>query len=219
MLVTCLFKCFGPQPKESLEEFGVKLLSAPDSVDLKLVAKRVRFDVLCVKVSKAIQPATIFLDSISKLRTPTVVFSRYMTETIQTELLSHGATCVIPFSDSRQLKALKVRSLASASKNKPVEQEFLEGLYLNPSTFESSYRGTPLKLTRKEFRLLLLLTVNHGAFVHRQTITEWLEVPNYDGTRAVDMMVSRLRSKLVDALNSELLIDAEYGLGYKIRQA
>jgi len=73
-----------------------------------------------------------------------------------------------------------------------------------------------LSLTRKQFDLLVILARNHNEFVHRQTIADTLKQEVSTGVRALDMMVSRTRAKLLSATSGALNIDSEYGLGYRL---
>ena len=72
--------------------------------------------------------------------------------------------------------------------------------------------GTVLKLTYKEFDLLLLFARNPGTALYRETIYErvW-DSPYMDDSRTVDLHVQRLRKKA----GLEGNIEAVYKVGYR----
>ncbi|MBD2258350.1 response regulator transcription factor [Pseudanabaena sp. FACHB-2040] len=91
-------------------------------------------------------------------------------------------------------------------------------LRLNPSTYEASYRDSPLRLTPKEFAILELLMQNGRRVLNRAFILEsiWTleEIP---GEETVKAHVKALRQKLQKAGAGRNLIETVHGLGYRLR--
>jgi DNA-binding response OmpR family regulator len=94
-----------------------------------------------------------------------------------------------------------------------------DGLSLNSSTYEVSYQGQPLTLTRKEFTLLELLVTSGRRVLSRPGIIDRMwsleEAPTED---AVTAHIRTLRQKLRMAGAPEDLIETVHGLGYRMKQ-
>ncbi|NJR38453.1 MAG: response regulator transcription factor [Leptolyngbyaceae cyanobacterium CSU_1_4] len=94
-----------------------------------------------------------------------------------------------------------------------------EGLSLNPSTYEVSYRREPLSLTRKEFTLLELLVTSGRRVLSRPGIIDRMwsldDAPTEDAVKA---HVRTLRQKLRLAGAPEDFIETVHGLGYRMKQ-
>ncbi len=77
----------------------------------------------------------------------------------------------------------------------------------------TSVHGRPIGLTRTEHRLLVALIERRGRTLSRSHLYQnvWKGDP-VDGTRTVDMHISRLRVKLDDAAS---LIQTVRGVGYR----
>jgi DNA-binding response OmpR family regulator len=76
---------------------------------------------------------------------------------------------------------------------------------------------TPVKLTRKEFALLLYFIANKGKVVSKNAIAEHLWGDEFDMADNFDFIYSHiknLRKKLVEAGSNDY-IHAAYGMGYK----
>jgi DNA-binding response OmpR family regulator len=94
-----------------------------------------------------------------------------------------------------------------------------ESLSLNPSTYEVSYQGLPLSLTRKEFTLLELLVTSGRRVLSRPGIIDRMwsldDAPTEDAVKA---HIRTLRHKLRAAGAPEDLIETVHGLGYRMKQ-
>ena len=70
-------------------------------------------------------------------------------------------------------------------------------LRIEPASYSASFDNEPITLTKKEFDLLLLFARNPNTALYRETIYERVwggEFPY--GSRAVDLLVQRLRKKV-----------------------
>jgi DNA-binding response OmpR family regulator len=90
------------------------------------------------------------------------------------------------------------RSTASAPTPAAAAQTIqVRGLAVNPAGRTAALHGQPLKLTPREFDLLLTLVRHRGQALSREQLLE--QAWGYDfagGTRTVDMHVAQLRKKL-----------------------
>lgn len=95
-----------------------------------------------------------------------------------------------------------------------------ESLSLNPSTYEVSYQGQSLSLTRKEFTLLELLVTSGRRVLSRPGIIDRMWSPNDAPTEdAVKAHIRTLRQKLRVVGAPEDLIETVHGLGYRMKQS
>jgi DNA-binding response OmpR family regulator len=122
---------------------------------------------------------------------------------------------VKPF-DLQELMA-RVRALLRRGGSTSISKLVWGDLSLNPSTYEVSYRETPLHLTPKEFALLELLISNGRRVMSRPGIIERLwtldDPPTED---AVKSHIRMLRQKLKAAGAPDDLIETVHGLGYRL---
>lgn len=76
-------------------------------------------------------------------------------------------------------------------------------------------RGTEIRLTRAERRLLAALAARPGRLRSRQELLDAVSGPGSDASdRSVDYLVSRLRRKLGDSARRPRYIATHYGEGY-----
>lgn len=89
-------------------------------------------------------------------------------------------------------------------------------LEINLADISVSIEGKPLSVTNAEFELLVLLAIDAGKIVDRDTILQELRGFEYDGfDRSIDRRVSRLRKKLEQA-HGEPIIKTVRGKGYQL---
>jgi DNA-binding response OmpR family regulator len=76
--------------------------------------------------------------------------------------------------------------------------------------------GRPLSLTVRELQLLVVLAANPQRIMTREELyaKAWERRPR-PGDRSVDVYVSRLRTKLGEALPEQRLIHTHNGIGYR----
>jgi DNA-binding response OmpR family regulator len=94
-----------------------------------------------------------------------------------------------------RLQSLMRRSATAL--NAPVHKS--GDLFIDEKTFSATMNGKPLDLTSTEFELLSLLVKNEGKLLSREFImqnTKGIQWESYD--RTIDVMISKLRSKLGD---------------------
>ena len=95
-------------------------------------------------------------------------------------------------------------------------------LEIDEEKFQARCHGTPLVLTRQEFRLLALLTGSPGrVFTREQVLDGAWEDGGAVADRTIDAHVKTLRRKLADAGardSGEGLIETVRGVGYRARE-
>ncbi len=121
---------------------------------------------------------------------------------------------VKPFSP-KELVA-RVRALFRRLERKDEEEAALVvgRLEIDPSRHTASWDGRPVRLTAKEFALLLALVEANGRVLTRQALLERVWGYSYaEGTRTVDVHVRRLREKLPGIADRLVTVKS---LGYRM---
>lgn len=91
------------------------------------------------------------------------------------------------------------------------------GFELDPERFEARVGGREVRLTLSEFRLLESLVSAPGVVRTREALQAAMYPEDeYLNERAVDCHVKRLRRKVTEAGGDPGLIEAVYGLGYRL---
>jgi len=92
----------------------------------------------------------------------------------------------------------------------------MAALEIRPEQHAALVDGRPLSLTMRELQLLATLAAHPQRIMTRDELyTEvWGSRPRADD-RSVDVYVSRLRSKLAEALPEMRLIHTHNGIGYR----
>ena len=89
-------------------------------------------------------------------------------------------------------------------------------LEIRPEEHAALVDGRPLSLTMRELQLLTTLALHPQRIMTREELYAevWGREPRHDD-RSVDVYVSRLRSKLGEALPGQHLIHTHSGIGYR----
>ena len=147
---------------------------------------------------------------------PIVMLTARGDETDRVVGLEGGADdyVVKPFSP-KELVA-RVRSLFRRMERKPTSDEPLtfRELEVDSSRHTVRWAGRPVRLTAKEFALLVALLEARGRVLSRTSLLEEVWGYSYaEGTRTVDVHVRRLREKIPELAPSILTVKT---LGYRI---
>lgn len=88
-------------------------------------------------------------------------------------------------------------------------------LVLDEKTFSATLFDKPLDLTSTEFELLLLLVKNEGKTLSREFIMQNIKGIHWESyDRTIDVMISKLRSKLHDDAKNPKYLKTIWGRGY-----
>lgn len=121
-----------------------------------------------------------------------------------------------PFAASELLA--RVRAMLRRKENYQTELLQFEGLTLDLSTFEISYRNNSLRLVSREFQMLQLLMQSPGIIISTEQFME--HIWGWDSDVEVSIVwvyISNLRKKL-DKLKCPITIKAIRGVGYCIEK-
>lgn len=120
-----------------------------------------------------------------------------------------------PF-EPRELVA-RIQSILRRSMKKDTDTTIKRGaLTIDVKRLQASLNGNPLDLTTLEIDLLILFAKNPGKVYNRDMIIEELRGYEWDVfDRSVDVLISRIRSKLGDDPKNPMYIKTVWGRGYQ----
>jgi DNA-binding response OmpR family regulator len=120
-----------------------------------------------------------------------------------------------PF-EPRELVARLQSILRRSSGDQKRDRISFGGLEIDYLRHQVKRDGRPVDLTTMEFEILSLFTKNPGVVLSRDVIFEkikGLDADSFD--RSIDVMISRLRSKLDDDPQNPAYVKTIWGAGYK----
>jgi two-component system alkaline phosphatase synthesis response regulator PhoP len=107
-----------------------------------------------------------------------------------------------------------LRRTKGVETDKPIYDDGV--LSINPATFSVKCEGREVRLTRKEFSLLVELARNEGRVMGREALLDRVWGLSYYGdSRTLDVHIRRIRQKL----GNSNLIETVTGIGYRLRGA
>ncbi len=146
---------------------------------------------------------------------PIIMLTAKASETDKIEGLDLGADDYITKPFSIKEVVARVRAVLRRSGNDAFEKYEGERLKVNTNTMRVFCKGTEIKLTKKEFALLVHLTKNEGKVSTRQNLLDHVWGYSYFGdTRTLDVHIRRLRQKLGECGES---IETVVGVGYRFQ--
>lgn len=115
-----------------------------------------------------------------------------------------------------QLRRFKVLNATGVTTQSSSEIS-IDGLYINTSTHEVKVNGNEVKLTPREFSILLLLAKNKGIVFSTDKIYEsvWGEDP-FETRNTVMVHIRKIREKIEENPREPLHVKTVWGVGYKI---
>ena len=109
-----------------------------------------------------------------------------------------------------------MRRSASAPAEQPRRLQH-RGLVVDLDDHRAFLRGTELRLTPTEFRLLTFLVEHAAQLVTHRQLLSGVWGTGYEGdVHLVRMTVRNLRQKLESVAHGEPIVATEYGLGYRL---
>lgn len=155
---------------------------------------------------------------------PIIIVSAKDTDSDKTLGLGLGADDYItkPFSVTEVLARIKSnirRSTQYAGKEKSLEERVLNhgSLCLDLETFSVVKNGETIVLTAKEFEILKLLVKNpKKVYTKEQLYSQVWQDAYYGDENAVNVHISRLRTKIEDNPREPKIILTVWGIGYRL---
>jgi len=92
------------------------------------------------------------------------------------------------------------------------------GLYFHGTSMEVSCQSHTVRLTRKEYGILLELYAGQGRVCSRESLLVKVWGPNvFVDSRTIDRHIVQLRRKMHCLSRQELHVDTIWGIGYRLR--
>ncbi len=130
--------------------------------------------------------------------------------------LEFGADDYIPKPFSFSELLARIRSLLRRGSAKQSAVLSIADLKIDVTKHKVTRNSQPIKLTPKEFALLVLFMQRHGEVLSRTFIAEQVWDINFDtDTNVIDVVVKRLRQKIDDPFEKKL-IHTVRGRGYSL---
>lgn len=139
------------------------------------------------------------------------------------QALEMGAEDYLPKPyDPRELVARIHKALkAYKTKISPQEpkQEIKSNFVVNEDGMEILHKNKSLKLTKAEYGILKFLLEKKNCVVSREDIINNVDAINYEScNKSIDVIVSRIRSKIEENTKKPKYIESVRGIGYKLSE-
>ncbi len=151
----------------------------------------------------------------AQLDAPVIFLTAKTDEESAVEGLSLGAKDYVrkPF----QIRELVARMHAQIARSgKAGKQAEFEGVVIDMAERRARYREKELSLSRGEFDVFSYLVRHGGNLVDREKCLQEIDSASEMNSRSLDVVVSRIRKKLVGAGAKDVVIESEYGIGYRL---
>ena len=202
--------------KEGLIEYGFDAIYVSSVEDALNLLSNKHFDLV---LSDIVMPEKSGVDFLSSVRskgnnTPFVFLTALGSTDDKVNGLELGADdyLVKPF-EFRELIARIKSVLKRVPENQILETEVLVA---DLKAMNITYKGEELRLTRKEFDLLVYLMRNRGKTVSKKVLLEEVWGLTFDtGTNTIEVYINYVRKKLGNA-DASGIIETVHGLGYRL---
>lgn len=208
----------------NLEQAGYSVVTANDGQNILQTIQTEAIDLVLLDVMLPHKSGIELLREIrtEKLTLPIILLTALDAEVDKIVGLEMGADDYItkPFSPRELLARIKavMRRFDVSQETKPEENTQSFGdLKINYDHLSVTKQGQLIKLTPKEYELLVYLTTNVGRVLERETILHgvWGYSEAGSDTRMVDMHMSHLRDKIEDNPKQPQFLRTVRGMGYR----
>jgi DNA-binding response OmpR family regulator len=203
--------------RDYLEKNGFRVLTAGDGQTALAAARRERPDLVILDL---MLPQVDGREVCRILRresdVPIIMLTALSEEIDQVAGLEIGADDYITKPFSPRALVARVRALLRRTRGDIIASGIIRaaGLEIDPGKYSVSFRGSPIKLTPNEFKLLRLLASHPGQTLTREQLLDDLHGAASSVDRSVDSHIKNLRKKLESA-SGESMIETVYGIGYR----
>ncbi len=200
--------------KRGFEEEGYTVETATDGEDGEYLATQNSYDVIILDWMLPYKNGIEILQSIKKNNIPTPTIMLTAKSEIDDKVLGLTTGADDYMSKPFSFKELQARVLALYRRSVSLGNNTItiQDITIDIDKKEVSKNGEPLKLTQKEYELLLFLVKNKNALVSNQMIQEqlWNE-EEFINSNVIQVTIYNLRKKI-----GKDLISSSRGLGYRL---
>jgi len=206
--------------KDYLQNYNTSVDVIPDpTMAMDLLNKR-GFDLVLLDLTLPKMDGLLLCEKIRSSFDIPIIISSARTEVSDKVLgLEKGADDYLPKPyDPRELVA-RIQAVMRRRSNPKVDDElsFLD-FRVDRSKMIIYHHDAPLDLTVAEYGILLLFLRRRGIVLSRGTILDGVDGLNWESDeRSIDVIISRIRSKLQDNPRSPKYIESIRGIGYRMK--
>jgi len=185
--------------------------------------KRTNFDLIILDLTLPKMDGLFLCEKISSAFDIPIIISSARDEVSDKVLgLEKGADDYLPKPyDPRELVArinAMLRRKKSSSSASPAKEEIFGDFKIDKSKMVIFHKERALDLTVAEYGVLSFFINQRGIVLSRGTILDAVEGLNWESDeRSIDVIISRLRSKLFDNSRSPTYIESIRGVGYRMK--
>ena len=200
---------------EYLEQFDFKIVTEDDPFKAVSILKLEPFDLVILDLTLPGMDGLEVCEAIRERQDiPIIISSARSDVTDKVAALALGADDYLPKPyDPRELEA-RIHSVLRRYEAKVSQKDEMKSDYrCDTSSMQIYYKGRALDLTNAEYGILSYMVSKQGNVVSREDLIHNVNAINEDSSnKSIDVMVGRIRNKLVD----KSLIESVRGVGYKL---
>lgn len=196
---------------------GVEVNSDPTTVIEHL--KKTNFDLIILDLTLPKMDGLFLCEKISSSFDIPIIISSARDEVSDKVLgLEKGADDYLPKPyDPRELVA-RIQAMLRRKKNSLSEEENYADFKVDKAKMIIYHEDSPLELTVAEYGILSLFLKQRGMVLSRGAILDGVQGLSWESDeRSIDVIVSRLRSKLFDNPRAPKYIESVRGIGYRMK--
>lgn len=203
---------------EYLAQYNIKVTNYDDPY-LGLSAGIKKYDLLILDLTlPGIDGLDVCKEVVEKYDIPIIISSARSDISDKVIGLQIGADDYLPKPyDPKEMYA-RINSLIRRYKktNEPENKEVSTAFKVDDLRHQIFYGGEPLNLTPAEYEILSYLIKQHGFSISREQLVNHCRSLKDKGSKSLDVIVGRLRSKIGENSKSPKHIHSVRGIGYKL---
>jgi len=206
--------------RDYLEKNGFRVLTAADGQSALTTARREKPDLVILDLMLPnIDGREVCRILRRESDVPIIMLTALSEEIDQVTGLEIGADDYITKPFSPRAMIARVRALLRRTRGDIKAPTIIRsgGLEIDSEKYNVTFKGSPIKLTPNEFKLLQLLASRPGQTLTREQLLDDLHGSASSIDRSVDSHIKNLRKKLETA-SGESMIETVYGIGYRFNE-
>jgi DNA-binding response OmpR family regulator len=203
--------------RDYLEKNGFRVITASDGQSALTIARREKPDLVILDLMLPnIDGREVCRILRHESDVPIIMLTALSEEIDQVTGLEIGADDYITKPFSPRTMVARVRALLRRTHGDIKTPSLIRasGLEIDTEKYNVSFKGSPLKLTPNEFKLLVLLASRPGQTLTREQLLDDLHGAAFSVDRSIDSHIKNLRKKLETASGASM-IETVYGIGYR----
>ena len=206
--------------RDYLEKNGFRVATAADGQAALTIARREKPDLVILDLMLPnIDGREVCRILRRESDVPIIMLTALSEEIDQVTGLEIGADDYITKPFSPRALVARVRALLRRTRGELKAPSVIRtgGLEIDLQRYSVTFKGSPVKLTPIEFKLLQLLASRPGQTLTREQLLDELHGGGSSMDRSVDSHIKNLRKKLETAAG-ESMIETVYGVGYRFME-